>query len=313
MRKVGIIGGSGFIGSYITQSFLDNGFEVKVGVTDISQPQKYTHLTELPHADYLQIVEVKAEETDQVRHFIQDCDVLIHGGTPFQLDVLETQKELLDPTIQGTKNILEVANHTPSIEKVVFVASVAAYNTNFPLPGGGKSVQAPTDENSQKFFSSDSHPYAQAKYFANHVVEEFITAHPDLHFEISSVSPTMVCGAPLSNREDSVSSSLQQVLKHKLKAGEFVQFLIDADIPLAIVDVRDVAEAVYRLAVTKGLHGKNYLLCSETWRVSDVNLMLENKTPRSPLQPTYLSEQIKSDLSIYFRPVSETFRYFNSH
>jgi dihydroflavonol-4-reductase len=103
MRKVGIIGGSGFIGSYITQSFLDNGFEVKVGVTDISQPQKYTHLTELPHADYLQIVEVKAEETDQVRHFIQDCDVLIHGGTPFQLDVLEPQKELLDPTIQGTK------------------------------------------------------------------------------------------------------------------------------------------------------------------------------------------------------------------
>ena len=102
-------------------------------------------------------------------------------------------------------------------------------------------------------------------------------------------------------------------MKHKLKAGEFVQFLIDADIPLAIVDVRDVAEAVYRLAVTKGLHGKNYLLCSETWRVSDVNLMLENKTPRSPLQPTYLSEQIKSDLSIYFRPVSETFRYFNSH
>lgn len=39
MKKVGIIGGSGFIGSYITKQFLDNGFEVKVSSTDISKEE----------------------------------------------------------------------------------------------------------------------------------------------------------------------------------------------------------------------------------------------------------------------------------
>ncbi|HEY9184920.1 MAG TPA: NAD-dependent epimerase/dehydratase family protein [Salegentibacter sp.] len=37
MKTVGIIGGSGFIGSYITRKFLQEGFEVKVSVTDINK------------------------------------------------------------------------------------------------------------------------------------------------------------------------------------------------------------------------------------------------------------------------------------
>ena len=48
MKKVGIIGGSGFIGSYITKAFLENGYEVKVSTTDISKKEKYQHLMEGP-------------------------------------------------------------------------------------------------------------------------------------------------------------------------------------------------------------------------------------------------------------------------
>ena len=44
MKKVGIIGGSGFIGSYNTQKFLDEGYSVKASTTDISQKDKYKHL-----------------------------------------------------------------------------------------------------------------------------------------------------------------------------------------------------------------------------------------------------------------------------
>jgi len=34
MKKVGIIGGSGFIGSYVTKEFLNHGYEVKVSTTN---------------------------------------------------------------------------------------------------------------------------------------------------------------------------------------------------------------------------------------------------------------------------------------
>lgn len=47
MKKVGIIGGAGFIGSYVTKQFLDNGYRAKVSATDISNSAKYAHLSAL--------------------------------------------------------------------------------------------------------------------------------------------------------------------------------------------------------------------------------------------------------------------------
>jgi dihydroflavonol-4-reductase len=41
MKKVGIIGGAGFIGSYNTKKFLAEGYQVKVSATDISKKEKY--------------------------------------------------------------------------------------------------------------------------------------------------------------------------------------------------------------------------------------------------------------------------------
>jgi dihydroflavonol-4-reductase len=44
MKTIGIIGGAGFIGSYNTQKFLNEGYKVKVSTTDISNKSKYEHL-----------------------------------------------------------------------------------------------------------------------------------------------------------------------------------------------------------------------------------------------------------------------------
>ncbi len=43
MKTVGIIGGAGFIGSYNTKKFLENGYHVKVSATDLSNKDKYAH------------------------------------------------------------------------------------------------------------------------------------------------------------------------------------------------------------------------------------------------------------------------------
>ena len=159
----------------------------------------------------------------QLKEFIKGCDMVIHGGTPFQLDVKDPKTELFDPTIKGTENFLEVVNETATIEKVVFIASVASYNTNFPLPAGGKSPDDTFDENDLPFSSEEGHPYAQAKFIANQTVEKFIKEHQNAHFEITTVSPTGVMGKSLSNREDSTSSGLQFLFKNKIAPNPFIQ------------------------------------------------------------------------------------------
>lgn len=140
MKTVGIIGGSCFIGSHTTKKFLEEGFKVKVSTTDISKTEKYQHLKSFQNPANLEIAPLFVENKSQLQEFVKGCDIVIHGGTPFQFDFQDPKKELFDPTIEGTKNFLEVISETPKVEKVVLIGSVAAYNTNFPLLPDTKST-----------------------------------------------------------------------------------------------------------------------------------------------------------------------------
>ena len=211
-----------------------------------------------------------------------------------------------------TLNFLVVVNEIPSIEKVVFIASVAAWNTNFPMPAAGKTPLDTISEKDAPYMSKESHPYAQAKFIANQTVNNFIKDHPNLDFEITSVSPVMVMGKSLSNRDDSTSTGLQFLFKNKIAPNPFIQMFYDTDMECAIVDVKDVAEAVYKAATISGLHGKNYLLSSETYHVSDVSLMLNNQPPKHNPKIIYQNQLAKQQLGRTFQSVLNTLEQYNA-
>ena len=119
MQTAGIIGGSGFIGSYITKIFLEENFKVKVSSTDINNKSKYEHLLTLTNSENLEMVPLDVRDKKALENFVKGCDILVHAGTPFQLDVKDPQKELFDPTVQGTRNFLEVISKSPDLKKVV--------------------------------------------------------------------------------------------------------------------------------------------------------------------------------------------------
>ncbi len=304
MKKAGIIGGAGFIGSYNTKKFLEEGFQVKVSVTDLSNREKFEHLLNLPNAEHLEIAELDVTNSDQLGPFLEGCQIVVHGGTPFQLDVQDPQSELFDPTIKGTENFLEAIRQTSGIEKVVFIASVAAHNTNFPLLPEGKSEGEVISEADPLFMSKESHPYAQAKFIANQTVEKFIEENPDLSFEIVTVCPVGVMGNALSARQDSTSMGIQFLFKNKIAPNPFFQMFYDDDIYFALVDVADVAEGVYKAAVLSGLHGKKYLFSSESYRVSDINRILNGQEPVIGPAVVYSNELAKQDLGMEFKPAT---------
>jgi len=312
MITAGIIGGSGFIGSYVTKKFLEEGFNVKVSVTDIKKSEKYQHLFSLENSDNLNISALRVEDFEALKDFISDCEIVIHGGTPFQLDVEDAKKDLFNPTIKGTENLLKAVSETASIEKIVIIASVAAYNTNFPLPAGGKTASDAFSENDKPYMNEESHPYAQAKFIANQTVEKFIQENPNLSFEITTVSPVGVMGKSLSNREDSTSTGLQFLFKNKIAPNPFVQMLYDTNAEMAAVDVVDVAEAVFKSATISGLHGKNYLLSSESYSVSDMSLMLNKQSPKNKAKVIYKNTLSINDLGLKYKPVRESLNSYSN-
>lgn len=305
MKKVGIIGGSGFIGSYVTKQFLDHGFEVKVSTTNISRNDKYQHLMKFNHAENLQISEMNVEDKSALQDFVSDCEIVIHGGTPFILEFQDPETQLFNPTVKGTENFLEAISNNKNLEKVVFIASIAGWNTNFPFPADGKSFTDTFDESDIRFSSSNSHPYAQAKFIANQLVQNYIKANPNLAFEITTVSPVGVMGKSLSDREDSTSGGLQFLIKNNIAPDDFMKMMFENDIPFALVDVEDVALAIYKAATTNGIHGKDYLLASETYKISDMNLMLNQKVALEKGALVYKNDLAKKDLNMDFKPIKE--------
>jgi dihydroflavonol-4-reductase len=312
MKKTGIIGGSGFIGSYNTQKFLNEGYKVRASVTDISKKEKYEHLLKLKNAENLEVVQLDVENKSEIINFLQGCEIVIHGGTPFQLDVKDPKTELFDPTVKGTENFLEAIQKTPGVEKVIFIASVAAFNTNFPLPPENKNEDDQFNEADVPFMSEQSHPYGQAKFIANQTVNKFIADNPKLNFEIVSVSPVSVMGKSLSTRQDSTSTGIQFLFKNKIAPNPFFQMFYDHDIYFALVDVADVAEAIYKAATIKNIHGKNYLLSSESYCVSDITLMLNNQSPSGKSKIVYRNDLAKRDLGICFNPASMPLNSYSS-
>lgn len=302
MKKVGIIGGSGYIGSFNTKKFLDEGYQVKASVTDLSKKEKYEHLKNLSNAKHLEIEELDVENNAQLEKFIKGCNIIVHGGTPFQLNVEDPKTELFDPTIKGTENFLAAIQKTPEIEKLVFIASVAALNTSFPFFPDREDLHGQMSEEDPPYWNEENHPYAQAKYFANQAVEKFIKEHPDLKTEITTVSPVGVMGPAMSERQDSTSMGVQYLFKNKIAPDAFFQMFYDQDLEWAVVDVSDIAEGVYKAATTKGLHGKNYILSSESYRISDLTLMLNNKEPKGKASIVYKNDLAKNELDMNFKP-----------
>ncbi len=127
-----------------------------------------------------------------------------------------------------------------------------------------------------------------------------------------SVSPVAVMGKSMSGREDSTSMGLQYLFKNRIAPDDFVQMLYDTDAEFAIVDVADVANAIYKAATTKGLHGKNYLLSSRTFPVSDLTLMLNGQDPKHDGKHIYQNALAERDLRVAFRPVKETLIAYSS-
>ena len=312
MKTAGIIGGSGYIGSYVTKRFLEEGFTVKVSTRNIRKKKNYQHLEMLENAHNLGIYPVDVTDIASLRTFVDGCDIVVHGGTPFQLDVKDPAKELFEPTIKGTENFLKVVHLSLSVKKVVIIASVAAFNTGYPMPVEGRPADYLYTETDEPHLNEEGHPYARAKYYADQVVRKFIKDNPDSDVEFVSVYPTGVMGPALSNRDDSTSVGIQYLFKNRIAPNPFVKMLFDIDAEFAIVDVRDVAEGIYKTATIDGLHGKQYYLSNESWRVSDISRMLNNEPVQEEPRFVYSGKNAERDLGIMYKPASESFHDYTA-
>jgi len=127
MKKIGITGGSGFIGHQITSLLLEKNYKIKS--CDLHKPKKNF----LKNKNY-KFKKINLFDKKKLENFFSDVDCVIHLAA--SLGVLNTEKnplECLDVNILGTKAVLDVVRKN-KIKKIIFSSSSEVYGDQEKFP-----------------------------------------------------------------------------------------------------------------------------------------------------------------------------------
>ncbi|KAL1558353.1 phenylacetaldehyde reductase-like [Salvia divinorum] len=126
-----VIGASGFIGSWIVHLLLHRGYSVRATVKNLGDERETKHLEAIEGADsHLRLFQIELLDYDSIAAAISGATGVFHVASPCIIDrVDDPQRELLDPAIKGTLNVLTAAKNL-GVRRVVVTSSISAMMTS---------------------------------------------------------------------------------------------------------------------------------------------------------------------------------------
>lgn len=252
-RPALVTGATGYVAGWIVKRLLDAGATVHAAVRNPSDESKVRHLNALVTDAPGNIRYFKADllESGSFREAMDGCGTVFHTASPFSLHVEDPQRDLIDPALRGTTNVLEQAVSTPSVARVVVTSSYfAATGDNADLKDTGKPMVTEEDWNTT---SSLAHqPYAYSKTVAER--EAWRIADSQKAWRLTTVNPVFILGPGISPHATSESFRfVKNYADGSLASGV-------PDYGMSYVDVRDVAEGHLRAAFCPDAEGRHLLV-----------------------------------------------------
>ncbi len=266
---VAVTGASGFIGSHVVANLLARGRTVRATVRDASDPERTDHLRALPVAEGggLEIVEMDLFEPASVNAAIAGCTDLIHTAAAVRISAKDPQRQIVDPSVIGTRNVVAAIDASGTVRRFVHTSSTAAIS-----PMKWRDGETLTSESWADDATLDGNPYGLAKVEGERVVRNWHSAaDPETRPRMVTIHPCVVFGPPMSRRHLRGSLALVMALIRR-------ELPVVLPMQINIVDVRDVAEAHVR-ALTRGEDAGRYLVVSGDMRWKDISLTLKQAYP----------------------------------
>lgn len=276
MQTFLVTGASGYIASWIVKLLLEQGEKVHGTVRSLSDTLKVSHLLDLQKRfpEQFELFEADLLNKESFRKAMKGCNVILHTASPFFISKpKDVERELIQPALEGTRNVLTLAGEFPEVKKIVLTSSVAA------IFGDGAEIWQTkdgvfTEENWNTTSNHKHNPYAYSKTLAEQ--EAWKIAESQKNWQLVTINPGFVMGPSLSKRVDSTSiDTMRSLLSGKFKTGV-------PDLYFGIVDVRDVARA-HILAATNILATGRHICVGTTASISEMARILRQIFPDLPL------------------------------
>lgn len=332
-KPVMLTGATGYVAGWIAQKLLAQGFTVHAPIRKPDSKEKTKYLDAIAAETPGTIRYFKADllQEGSYNEAAKDCELIIHTASPFISSPQNPQRDLVDPALKGTENVLNTANNTPSVKRVVLTSScVAMYGDakdtlNYPN-------QTMTEAQWNTSSSVNKNPYGYSKVAAEKRAWEMNKAQN--RWDLVVINPSFVLGPGINPKGTSESFNIMKQM------GDGTMKMGCADLNMGCVDVRDVAEAHLKAAFTPSAEGR-HIVCAENLSFLDLAQMLREKygdaypfpkknlpkwliwliAPMSGITRQFVSDNVgypwkadntksKQALGINYRPIKNTVQEF---
>lgn len=276
-----VSGANGFVARELVAQLLAAGYNVRGSVrpSTLSKPEKIATLTALRalHPERtLELVGAELLDEGAFDAHVQGCACVMHTASPYVLTVEDPVRDLIEPAVNGTLNVLRAAQRA-GVPHVVLTSSMAAV-TDSPVKGHVYTEADFNDKSTEK-----RNPYYCSKVRAERAAWDFVAvkkAAGEAVFRLVSINPFLICGP-----EPGEACNTSNAMFRDLMDGKYPALM---DLSWNFIDVRDVARS-HIAAMQRGAAQGRYICAHDAVHMKDVVALLREKYPEHKLPKRDLS------------------------
>lgn len=274
-KPVMVSGATGYVAGRLVEKLLNEGLTVHAAVRSPENKEKTKYLDDIAAKSPGTIKYFKADLLDEgsFDDAAKGCELIYHTASPFSLNVKDAQKDLIDPALEGTRNVLNAATKSGTVKRVVVTSSCVA------IYGDTKDLQnIPNKTINETIWNTSSsighQPYSYSKTLAEK--EAWKMASEQDQWEVVTINPSFVIGPGINPYGTSESFDIMKSMGNgdfKMGAPHF---------EIGAVDVRDLAVAHYNAGFIPEAEGR-HIISAENTSFLELGAMLKEKFPPYPL------------------------------
>nr|WP_075887556.1 NAD-dependent epimerase/dehydratase family protein [Companilactobacillus crustorum] len=246
MKKVLVTGGSGFLGLHILFQLLQKNYQVTTTIR--SEKSKKRVLDTLmangsTNLNRLSFVKADLSADDNWSEAMSGQDYVLSVASPVFFGKIKNESEAIKPATEGIMRILKFAQ-AAQVKKVVMTSNFGA--VGFSKKAGPGVVTTENDWTDVNMPGLSV--YEKSKLIAERTAWKYIR-RPDVDLEFTTVNPVAIYGPSLNDHVSGSFGLLENILSKKAIV----------DLPLNVIDVRDVADIHIRAMENPQANGHRFI------------------------------------------------------
>lgn len=263
-----VTGGSGFVGMQIILQLLQKGYAVKATVRSLASKNKVIDALKsagIISFDKLSFIETELTKDDNWGEAMKDCKYVLSVASPVFFEIPKDENEAIRPSVEGILRVLKFAR-IAGVTRVVMTSSFGALGFSHTDKNTETTEDDWTDPNLKGLSV-----YEKSKGLAERAAWDFIRKEGG-GLEFATINPVAILGPSL----DAHISGSFDILKHLLNGS----MKAVPNIPLNIVDVRDVADLHIRAMTNPDANGQRFIASADGQiSMPEIAAYLKNKMP----------------------------------